>query len=160
MELVSCSIGKSQYYFQLGSRATRSSHRDDLDYILQAPQSPPKIQLGGIIDIVELLGPQIGDLNPFIILGLITAGFTTVGWLSGPMFGSAIFRTFNKNTAAEIISKEREFYRRIKKYRVDPSSQSIANPVPDYYGEKISSVGGYRQWLKDQRAFNIKRQSF
>lgn len=32
--------------------------------------------------------------------------------------------------------------------------------VPDYYGEKISSVAGYRQWLKDQRAFNKKRTSF
>lgn len=32
--------------------------------------------------------------------------------------------------------------------------------VPDYYGEKISSVAGYRQWMKDQRAFNKKRTSF
>lgn len=32
--------------------------------------------------------------------------------------------------------------------------------VPDFYGEKISSVAGYRQWLKDQRAFNKKRTSF
>lgn len=30
-------------------------------------------------------------------------------------------------------------------------------PVPDFYGEKISSVAGYRQWLRDQRAFNKKR---
>lgn len=29
--------------------------------------------------------------------------------------------------------------------------------VPDFYGEKISSVAGYRQWLKDQRAFNKKK---
>lgn len=29
--------------------------------------------------------------------------------------------------------------------------------VPDFYGEKISSVAGYRQWLRDQRAFNRKR---
>lgn len=32
----------------------------------------------------------------------------------------------------------------------------MANPVPDYYGEKIGSVAGYRRWLKDQRAFNLK----
>jgi len=32
--------------------------------------------------------------------------------------------------------------------------------VPDYYGEKIGSVKDYRQWLKDQRAYNKKRQSF
>lgn len=29
--------------------------------------------------------------------------------------------------------------------------------VPDFYGEKIQSVSGYRQWLKDQRAFNKKK---
>jgi import inner membrane translocase subunit TIM23 len=32
--------------------------------------------------------------------------------------------------------------------------------VPDFYGEKISSVAGYRQWLKDQRAYNKKRTTF
>lgn len=32
--------------------------------------------------------------------------------------------------------------------------------VPDFYGENISSVAGYRQWLKDQRAFNKKRTRF
>lgn len=58
------------------------------------------------------------------------------------------------------LQKEKEFYSRIKRYRVDPSASSMANPVPDYYGEKISSVQSYRQWLKDQRAFNKKRQTF
>jgi import inner membrane translocase subunit TIM23 len=58
------------------------------------------------------------------------------------------------------LQKEKGFYARIKRYRVDPSAQSFSNPVPDYYGEKIGSVAGYRQWLKDQRAYNKKRQSF
>lgn len=53
--------------------------------------------------------------------------------------------------------KERDFFARIRKYRVDPTSSSMQNPVPDYYGEKITSVAGYRNWLKDQRAFNKKR---
>jgi len=55
------------------------------------------------------------------------------------------------------LQKEREFYNRIKKYRVDPANSSIQNPVPDFYGEKIGSVADYRRWLKDQRAFNLKR---
>jgi len=57
-----------------------------------------------------------------------------------------------------ITEKEKEFFARIKKYRVDPATSSINNPIPDYYGEKIGSVIGYRRWLKDQRAFNLKRQ--
>lgn len=58
------------------------------------------------------------------------------------------------------MQKEKEFYYRIRRYRVDPSNNSMNNPVPDYYGEKIGSVQGYRQWLKDQRAYNRKRRSF
>lgn len=58
------------------------------------------------------------------------------------------------------VQKEKEFYNRVKKFRVDPSASSMANPVPDYYGEKISSVSDYRQWLKDQRAFNKKRTTY
>ena len=58
------------------------------------------------------------------------------------------------------LQKEKDLYARIKKHRVDPSGGSSANPVPDYYGEKIGSVQGYRNWMKDQRAFNKKRQNF
>lgn len=57
-----------------------------------------------------------------------------------------------------MLQKERDFFDRIRKYRVDPTTSSMQNPVPDYYGEKITSVQGYRQWLKDQRAYNAKRQ--
>lgn len=34
---------------------------------------------------------------------------------------------------------------------------TLTRPVPDFYGEKIQSVAGYRQWLKDQRAFTKKK---
>ena len=53
--------------------------------------------------------------------------------------------------------KEKDFYARIKKYRVDPSLASISNPLPDYYGEKIGSVKDFRTWLKDQRAYSRKK---
>lgn len=63
-------------------------------------------------------------------------------------------------TITSALQKEKEFFDRIRRFRVDPSTNSIANPVPDYYGEKIGSVQGYRQWLKDQRAYNRKRRNF
>lgn len=56
--------------------------------------------------------------------------------------------------------KDKELYHRIQRFRVDPSANSFSNPVPDYYGEKIGSVQGYRQWLKDQRVYNRKKRSF
>lgn len=32
---------------------------------------------------------------------------------------------------------DREFFNRIKSRRVDPSRQSMNNPSPDFYGEKV-----------------------
>ncbi|EPE28083.1 hypothetical protein GLAREA_04874 [Glarea lozoyensis ATCC 20868] len=99
-------------------------------------------------------------IDPFISLGLITFACGGLGWLAGPVVGNAMFNWRNKKFRGQMEEKEKEFYRRIKRYRVDPSASSMANPVPDYYGEKIASVAGYRQWLKDQRAFNKKRQTY
>jgi len=76
----------------------------------------------------------------------------------GPFLGSAVWRWRNGGrVVGEVAEKEREFFKRIKKFRVDPAGSSMQNPVPDYYGEKIGSVVDYRRWLKDQRAFNKKR---
>ncbi|KAI1760337.1 Pam17-domain-containing protein [Hypoxylon sp. FL1150] len=100
-------------------------------------------------------------MDPFIALGIITLSFGGLGWLAGPSLGSALFYTFKRGVKHPMATKEAEFFARIKKNRVDPSNSSLSgNAVPDFYGEKISSVAGYRQWLKDQRAFNKKRTSF
>ncbi|OCL04964.1 Pam17-domain-containing protein [Glonium stellatum] len=106
---------------------------------------------------LDSIGAQTLGLDPMIVLGLSTMGFAAVGWLVGPFFGNAVFNLVYRNVRGQIDAKERAFYARIKKYRVDPTSSSMANPVPDYYGEKIGSVADYRRWLKDQRAFNLKR---
>ncbi|KAI1395975.1 Pam17-domain-containing protein [Hypoxylon fuscum] len=100
-------------------------------------------------------------MDPFFALGIITLSFSGLGWLAGPSLGSALFYTFKRGVKKPMGIKESEFFARIKKNRVDPSNSSLSgNAVPDFYGEKISSVAGYRQWLKDQRAFNKKRTSF
>ncbi|KFY06777.1 hypothetical protein V492_07753 [Pseudogymnoascus sp. VKM F-4246] len=111
-----------------------------------------------VSDMDSLVG-QV-PLDPFITLGLITFSCGGIGWLLGPIVGTGIFNTMNRKYIPDMAAKEVEFYRRVKKFRVDPSASSMANPVPDYYGEKISSVAGYRQWLKDQRAFNKKRTTY
>ena len=84
-----------------------------------------------------------------------------VGWLCGPMLGFLAFRLGkSEGVLRSIGNKEKDFYGRIKRFRIDPSGSSVQNPVPDFYGEKIGSVNGYRKWLKDQRAFNRKRSRF
>ncbi|KAI0395813.1 Pam17-domain-containing protein [Xylariaceae sp. FL0594] len=100
-------------------------------------------------------------MDPFFSLGIITLSFAGLGWLAGPVLGSALFHLYKSGVKRPMALKEAEFFNRIKKHRVDPSNSSLSgNAVPDFYGEKISSVAGYRQWLKDQRAFNKKRTSF
>ncbi|KAK1595629.1 mitochondrial import protein Pam17-domain-containing protein [Colletotrichum navitas] len=123
--------------------------------------------LGAFVGGAGILATGVADplvtqvpLDPFITMGLMTMAFGTLGWLVGPSIGSFVFYTLNKRWKNQMTIKEKEFFARIKKNRVDPSVSSVGNPVPDFYGEKISSVKGYRQWLKDQRAFNKKRVSF
>lgn len=124
-------------------------------------------------------------LDPFVALGLMTFSFSALGWLVGPVMGTAVFNIFKRKYKEQMAVKESQFFARIKKHRVDPTSSSMNNPgeftplspllgdmvceklwllirgetVPDFYGEKISSVAGYRQWLKDQRAYIKKRST-
>ncbi|CAI7604693.1 unnamed protein product [Penicillium pancosmium] len=109
---------------------------------------------------LESLGAQVMGLDPFVVLGMATAACGAVGWLAGPMVGNGIWGLFYRRFKPSVAIKEKEFFDRIRQYRVDPSTNSISNPVPDYYGEKIGSVKGYRAWLKDQRAYNRKRRNF
>jgi len=67
-------------------------------------------------------------LDPFIALGLMVFGFTGLGWLVGPSIGSAVFNVINKGTKGQMAVKESQFFARIKKHRVDPSTSSMGNP--------------------------------
>jgi import inner membrane translocase subunit TIM23 len=69
-------------------------------------------------------------LDPFISLGLMTFTCAGAGWLVGPIVGTGIFNVQNRKFRTQMDQKEKEFYRRIKQYRVDPSASSMANPVP------------------------------
>lgn len=69
-------------------------------------------------------------LDPFITLGLVTFACGGAGWLTGPILGTAAFNVKNRKFRTQMDVKEKEFYARVKKYRVDPSASSMANPVP------------------------------
>ncbi|KAH6619438.1 mitochondrial import protein Pam17-domain-containing protein [Chaetomium sp. MPI-SDFR-AT-0129] len=114
---------------------------------------------GGLLLSSGLADSVVGQipLDPFFTLGLMTMGCAALGWLVGPILGSAVFNATKSKYKGPMAIKESEFFARVKKHRVDPSASSVRNPVPDFYGEKISSVAGYRQWLRDQRAFNRKK---
>lgn len=96
-------------------------------------------------------------MDPIISTGIAVSAAMLIGWLLGPVFGNGLWRLLYRKRMPEFTVKERAFFERIKRHRVNPSGASTNNPVPDFYGEKVGSVAGYRRWLKDQRAFNRKR---
>ncbi|KAI4200941.1 MAG: hypothetical protein LQ346_002267 [Caloplaca aetnensis] len=91
------------------------------------------------------------------MLGLATVATGGAGWLAGPVVGEALFRLVYRKQWRRMGEKEKDFYNRIRRHRVDPSLASYSNPLPDYYGEKIGSVKEYRTWMRDQRAYLRKR---
>lgn len=79
-----------------------------------------------------------------------------LGWLAGPLVGNQIWRLTHRKVLGSMEARDRgalrsvrsmekeaderaEFYNHIVKNRVDPSRQSVSNPVPDYYCEKVRS---------------------
>lgn len=58
---------------------------------------------------------------------------------------------------------EKELYKRILQHRpkelkvnMIPGAQS---KMPDYYGEKIESVQGFRKWIREQKLFIARVKS-
>lgn len=98
--------------------------------------------------------------DPLVVVsaGLITSGF--IGYLFGPLFGSQVFKVMNRNKLPDFNNKNKDFLLHVIKNRVDASSQSFSNPVPDYYGERIGSLKDYKQWLRDCNAYRRKSKEF
>ncbi|KAM0463162.1 hypothetical protein ACHAPV_003289 [Trichoderma viride] len=121
--------------------------------------------LGGAVGTVVLAEgfaePLVAQvpLDPFFTLGIMTMACAGMGWLVGPTLGNQVFYIINRRFKTQMLQKEGEFFARVKRHRADPTNSSAGNPVPDFYGEKIQSVAGYRRWLKDQRAFNKKKSA-
>ena len=92
----------------------------------------------------------IAGIDPIYINAGLTLACTGLGWLTGPTVGTSIWGLLHRKNAKQIADKDHDFYEHIKRNRVDPTRQSVQNPVPDYYGEKIGSIKQYRQWLRDQ----------
>ncbi|PBK78816.1 mitochondrial import protein Pam17 [Armillaria solidipes] len=98
----------------------------------------------------------IWGIDPFIFYGACTAACMGVGYIVGPTLGSALWRIVYRRSARLVDARDREFYQRIAKNRVDASLQSPTSPVPDYYGERVGSLRQYRRWLRDQGKYKRK----
>lgn len=103
---------------------------------------------------------MILGFDPLVVVsaGLMASG--ALGYLFGPLIGTQVFNLKNNKTLNDFSAKNKEFLEHIIKNRVDASSQSFSNPVPDYYGEKIGSMKEYRQWLRDCHSYARKAKEF
>lgn len=104
---------------------------------------------------------MIFGLDTFTVYigAILCTGF--IGFMFGPsLIGDPLFSVLNRNTMATYRIKQKLFLKHIAKMRVDASRQSMNNPVPDYYGEKIGSLNDYRQWLRDCNEYRRKASEF
>uniref|UniRef100_A0A060SXM5 Presequence translocated-associated motor subunit PAM17 n=1 Tax=Blastobotrys adeninivorans TaxID=409370 RepID=A0A060SXM5_BLAAD len=109
-----------------------------------------------VIDPTEM----IMGFDPFMVISLAVVLCGAGGYLIGPSIGNVVFLRMIGKQAPTFVRKEADFLAHIRKNRPDPSQQSYANPVTDYYGEKIGSLKDYRRWLRDGRAYRRKTQNF
>ena len=99
------------------------------------------------------------DVFTVYIGAIMCTGF--VGFMFGPaLIGDPLFALINRKIMGTYRTKQTLFLKHIAKMRVDASRQSMNNPVPDYYGEKIGSLAGYRQWLRDCNEYRRKAREF
>lgn len=103
---------------------------------------------------------MIFGFDPIVVISgaLIASG--ALGYLFGPLIGSQMFKVSHSKQIPDYNDKNKEFLQHIIQNRVDASSQSFSNPVPDYYGEKIGSMKEYRQWLRDCHKYARKAKEF
>lgn len=108
---------------------------------------------------IDVEKPIMG-FDPFMVMGgavILGGGF---GYLLGPFLGTSVFNLLNRSKLNQFNIKHKVFLQKIQIKRVDPSTQSFSNPVPDYYGERIYSLKDYRQWLRDCNGFRRKSKEF
>lgn len=97
-------------------------------------------------------------IDPMFGIGIAVLAAGGLGTLIfGPLLSGGIFRLWKGRYVSVMKDMENVFLgRHVRRFRADPSSSSLQSPIPDYYGEKVGSVAGYRRWLRDQRAFTRK----
>jgi hypothetical protein len=69
------------------------------------------------------------------------ADILALGYLVGPTIGSMLYSlthpTLSRGNPSPLEVMDRAFFDHIKANRASPAFQSVNNPAPDFYGEKV-----------------------
>lgn len=119
------------------------------------------VATGGYAANVEILPlEKILGMDPTMVVGLTVAALMPLGYLVGQAaIGDTVFALANRRTHKEFVAKEKVFLEHVARNRPDPGKLSVANPIPDYYGEKIMSLADYKKWLKDCHTFTQRSEN-
>jgi len=99
------------------------------------------------------------EMQWIYLAGIIFSGF--LGWLAGPLVGNGLFNLTLGARGPLFSQMDNVFLRHVARNRPNPTKHNVnTNPLPDYYGEKISSLHDYRQWLREGRLFAKKAENF
>ncbi|KAJ3313613.1 TIM23 complex component [Blyttiomyces sp. JEL0837] len=105
--------------------------------------------------------PVFGVIDAFLAYGLASVGVGMLGAVVGLFSGGLIWRAIQKQGVINAIDqREKQFFKRLVAFRPAELRLSLQNPLPDYYGEGVTSVGEYRAWIKKQRDYRIKTEGF
>ena len=96
-------------------------------------------------------------LDPMLVMAGVSVSSGVAGYLLGPVFGNQLFRMrLSPSEREAMMRKDAALYWHVVRNRAPAETNSIRNPVPDYYGEHITSVQAYRAWLRKQRMHERK----
>lgn len=107
----------------------------------------------GIVVDFDPTAMVFGVLDPAIAYSLGALAIAAAGAVAGSAAGGIIWNLVRSSAQAGFKIKEKKFLERVKKNRVIPTGQAVqaGGQAIDWYGEKVTSVNGYRKWLQTQR---------
>lgn len=128
--------------------------------------------------------PIFGGVDPAFVYGFGAVGAGLLAYQVGAAVGQLGWRVKHAAVVRQMDTMDRSFYARIERYRAERGQSPYApgqtanklvsgllkaqkgsadQPAAaaalrqDFYGERVKSVGDYRQWLRRQRAL-VKEQ--
>lgn len=97
-----------------------------------------------------------GVMDPPIAYTLGAMGIGAVGAVIGFGVGRSVWNLWNRRILHEMDLRDKIFNVHLTNHRAPPTSHSVNDTIPDYYGEKIKDLQGFKSWIRKQRKHKKK----